>query len=371
MEPLIRRHHELVEQSGVLNLDEALVLGATETAGMQHNGHDPKVVAGHRASKGLVDETIPEPGLDQVQQKSIPHSLLPTSPDSQVNLSSPPLLPDADFVQGMGFDTEMQLDDLHLLEEEGTHTVQQGDMGQDTTLDPITTEYDTQLTDSITIDTNQQSLHHERQPNTSYGYLRSPTRQLRHSRHSRHLRTSPQPPHQRFLHEQQKGGTSSYSFDAFDSFLRPGDDDTVALDHLFESQVFQDLLPGMISPRWFTADLGSMRRPPSPLSLPLLPPCKDDELIHDMMERARSSMDQVGPPSLLEFLIDNPRNTLSMDLKKFLEPVRTGKGTSEFLATYWVLYLLLRVCTSYKRAHHHIMALANPYCSFILLVVYT
>ena len=109
-----------------------------------------------------------------------------------------------------------------------------------------------------------------------------------------------------------------------------------------EAFMFESI-PGLLNPRWLSSEFSSGGSSGRPL-IPLSPASKEDETVIDMIERARASIDDIGPPDLMEFLLDNPKNTLSVDLKKFLEPVRKSKGTSEFLATYWVLYLLLRVC---------------------------
>uniref|UniRef100_A0A0D2YE18 BZIP domain-containing protein n=1 Tax=Fusarium oxysporum (strain Fo5176) TaxID=660025 RepID=A0A0D2YE18_FUSOF len=68
-----------------------------------------------------------------------------------------------------------------------------------------------------------------------------------------------------------------------------------------------------------------------------------DVLLHDMIQRASQNPESIGPPVLIDFLVDNKQNSLSTDLKMYLEPVRKTRRTSEYLATYWVLYLLLRV----------------------------
>lgn len=80
-------------------------------------------------------------------------------------------------------------------------------------------------------------------------------------------------------------------------------------------------------------------------ALPLLmfPPLPGDKHIHAILERARENVHLIGPPYIVDFLVDNPRNTLSTDLKTLLAPIRRTRGTSEFFATYWILYLLLRV----------------------------
>ncbi|KAJ3535515.1 hypothetical protein NM208_g7106 [Fusarium decemcellulare] len=84
--------------------------------------------------------------------------------------------------------------------------------------------------------------------------------------------------------------------------------------------------------------------PESCQNLPMLlsPPLPRDKPLHTIIERASKNPDTIGPPTLVDFLFDNPRNTLSVDLKKYLAPVQKARRTSEFLATYWVLYLFLR-----------------------------
>ncbi|KAM5353391.1 hypothetical protein ACJ41O_000041 [Fusarium nematophilum] len=74
----------------------------------------------------------------------------------------------------------------------------------------------------------------------------------------------------------------------------------------------------------------------------LFPPLPKDKPLHGIIERASKNPDSIGPPTLVDFLFDNPRNSLSVDLKTYLAPMRRTRRTSEFLATYWVLYLLLR-----------------------------
>uniref|UniRef100_A0A8H7TTL7 BZIP domain-containing protein n=1 Tax=Bionectria ochroleuca TaxID=29856 RepID=A0A8H7TTL7_BIOOC len=81
-----------------------------------------------------------------------------------------------------------------------------------------------------------------------------------------------------------------------------------------------------------------------PKFVPVLlhPPLLGDEALHSIIDRARINMQAIGPPNLIDFLLDNPSNTLSMDLKEFLQPIKESRRTSELLATYWVLYLFLR-----------------------------
>lgn len=84
-------------------------------------------------------------------------------------------------------------------------------------------------------------------------------------------------------------------------------------------------------------------------SLPhvLMPPLPEDTYVHEIIERARSNAVSrrmlLDAPTLADFLVDNPTNVLSADLKKYLEPVRRSRRTAEYLGTYWVSYLLLRV----------------------------
>ncbi|KAG7119850.1 hypothetical protein HYQ44_004346 [Verticillium longisporum] len=78
--------------------------------------------------------------------------------------------------------------------------------------------------------------------------------------------------------------------------------------------------------------------------LPLVtsPNMPQDIKVQAMIERTRVNMQHVGPPKLSDFLFDDPQNTLSLDLKMFLEPLRRARRTSEYLAGYWVLYLFFR-----------------------------
>lgn len=76
-----------------------------------------------------------------------------------------------------------------------------------------------------------------------------------------------------------------------------------------------------------------------------------DEQIYSIISRASSGSKPPDPPSLMDFLIDNPANSLSVDLKAFLAPVKRAKRTAEYLATYWVLYLLLRV--TFHLSHYY------------------
>lgn len=83
------------------------------------------------------------------------------------------------------------------------------------------------------------------------------------------------------------------------------------------------------------------------LSHVLMPPLPQDMYVHEIIEKARSNTLSrrmlLDAPTLADFLVDNPTNVLSADLKKYLEPVRRSRRTAEYLGTYWVSYLLLRV----------------------------
>lgn len=83
------------------------------------------------------------------------------------------------------------------------------------------------------------------------------------------------------------------------------------------------------------------------LSHVLMPPLPQDIYVHEIIERARSNALSrrmlLDAPTLADFLVDNSTNVLSSDLKKYLEPLRRSKRTIEYLGTYWVSYLLLRV----------------------------
>lgn len=72
------------------------------------------------------------------------------------------------------------------------------------------------------------------------------------------------------------------------------------------------------------------------------PPPRDAEM-HRILNVARSQIYEIGPPTFTDFLLSNPKNTLSIELKVFTEPMRLMKKSSEFLAAYWILYLLFRV----------------------------
>lgn len=104
---------------------------------------------------------------------------------------------------------------------------------------------------------------------------------------------------------------------------------------------FENLDPAMIFPPQHRV---------APLIHQLLPNILDPEIpqehqISEIIKQAKSQNTRLDSPTLADFLCDNPDNVLSTGLKHYLEPVRRTRRTIEFLATYWVLYLLLRVRT--------------------------
>lgn len=117
--------------------------------------------------------------------------------------------------------------------------------------------------------------------------------------------------------------------------------------HLSTQEIHHGLLGAMEHfDDFYSACIGQYFPPMSPPSFPpamSFPTLLGDEGIHTIIERAKENPGSVGPPTLEDFLFDNPRNTLSTDLKNYLAPVRQTRKVSEFLATYWVIYLLFRV----------------------------
>lgn len=108
----------------------------------------------------------------------------------------------------------------------------------------------------------------------------------------------------------------------------------------------------------FGACIGQYFPPMSPTFFPSMtfPTLLGDEAVRSIIERAKENPHSIGPPTLEDFLFDNPRNTLSTDLKNYLTPVRQARKVSEFLATYWLIYLFFRVRIRFplspKSTHH-------------------
>ncbi|KAM5341809.1 hypothetical protein ACJ41O_014840 [Fusarium nematophilum] len=82
------------------------------------------------------------------------------------------------------------------------------------------------------------------------------------------------------------------------------------------------------------------------------PPPRDAEM-HRILNVARSQIHEIGPPTFTDFLLNNPKNTLSIELKVFTEPMRLMKKSSEFLAAYWILYLLFRWQAALDEKSYH------------------
>ncbi|KAF4341631.1 bZIP transcription [Fusarium beomiforme] len=107
-----------------------------------------------------------------------------------------------------------------------------------------------------------------------------------------------------------------------------------------EKQHNQDPLDGFTE--LFTACLQHDLPPSRHMPILMFSFLAKDKFLHEMIKRASQNPESIGPPVLIDFLVDNKKNSLSTDLKAYLEPVRKARRTSEYLATYWVLYLLFR-----------------------------
>lgn len=87
----------------------------------------------------------------------------------------------------------------------------------------------------------------------------------------------------------------------------------------------------------------------------LLPPLKGDTPIHQIIERARTNFTfgrvVFALPTLNEFLFNNPSNVLAAGLKALMASYHKPEITPEFLASYWIIYLLLRVSLSFFNAN--------------------
>lgn len=113
---------------------------------------------------------------------------------------------------------------------------------------------------------------------------------------------------------------------------------------------FSGLFPGGIgklSPTMFFAT----EQQAAPWIHQLLPKITEPDTMGDqrfqfIIEQARSQHVRLNAPTLTDFLSEDPHNILSMGIKEYIEPVRRARRTIEFLGTYWVLYLLLRVSHS-------------------------
>ncbi|RKL32817.1 hypothetical protein BFJ72_g10317 [Fusarium proliferatum] len=76
-----------------------------------------------------------------------------------------------------------------------------------------------------------------------------------------------------------------------------------------------------------------------------------DVLLHEMIQRASQNPESIGPPVLIDFLVDNKQNSLSTDLKVYLEPWQIVRSED----AYHSLPLWLRP-TPLQLVVHHPMA---------------
>jgi hypothetical protein len=82
----------------------------------------------------------------------------------------------------------------------------------------------------------------------------------------------------------------------------------------------------------------------------LMPPLASDRPLHDTADRERravaSNLRYSTAPKWTDFLVDDPSNPLSLSIKSYIQPMQKIARTSEVLTSYWIIYLLLRVCSS-------------------------
>ncbi|KAH7161517.1 hypothetical protein EDB81DRAFT_925036 [Dactylonectria macrodidyma] len=97
----------------------------------------------------------------------------------------------------------------------------------------------------------------------------------------------------------------------------------------------QQSVNGVLAPPFST-------HPHSRLPYSITPPPPRDAEMHRILNVTRSYLHEIGPPTFADFLLNNPKNRLSIELKAFTEPMRMMKKPSEFLAAYWILYLFFR-----------------------------
>jgi hypothetical protein len=62
-----------------------------------------------------------------------------------------------------------------------------------------------------------------------------------------------------------------------------------------------------------------------------------------MLHIARTHMNELGPPTLRDFVAKDTPNPLSREIKVFADPMLKANMTAEYFAAYWILYLLFRV----------------------------
>jgi hypothetical protein len=58
---------------------------------------------------------------------------------------------------------------------------------------------------------------------------------------------------------------------------------------------------------------------------------------------AREQRLGIAPPTVEDFLLEDSPNLLSRELKLYKHHWRSRRCSADFLAAYWILYLLVRV----------------------------
>lgn len=75
----------------------------------------------------------------------------------------------------------------------------------------------------------------------------------------------------------------------------------------------------------------------------VMPPPARDSSMHHILHVARTNLAHLASPDFRDFLLRDTPNPLSREIKAFADPMRRMNKASEYLAVYWVLYLLFRV----------------------------
>ncbi|KAH7375991.1 hypothetical protein B0T11DRAFT_15686 [Plectosphaerella cucumerina] len=74
----------------------------------------------------------------------------------------------------------------------------------------------------------------------------------------------------------------------------------------------------------------------------LLPPPPYDHQLHHIITMAREQRLGIAPPTVEDFLLEDSPNLLSRELKLYKHHWRSRRCSADFLAAYWILYLLVR-----------------------------
>ncbi|KAH6680084.1 hypothetical protein F5X68DRAFT_234602 [Plectosphaerella plurivora] len=72
------------------------------------------------------------------------------------------------------------------------------------------------------------------------------------------------------------------------------------------------------------------------------PPSPYDRRLHRLLNVARNQGPSLGLPTVADFIHDDSPNPLSKELKMYKGSLYRQQKPVEFLASYWILYLLLR-----------------------------